>query len=94
MLVQLVRFPYSNNPCPVSEHIICADSHIIDFFCGNRWIHHVTVCLATSSFELANMATAGGYSVVLFGAFMAQTFVFATKTKGKVVLVRTVSGKA
>ena len=54
----------------------------------------MTVCLATSSFELANMATAGGYSVVLFGAFMAQTFVFATKTKGKVVLVRTVSGKA
>ena len=55
----------------------------------------MTVCLATRSLKLTNMADAVGYSVLCFVAFnaqtfkaqtfKAQTFVFASKTKGNVV---------
>ena len=45
----------------------------------------MTVCVATRSLKLTNMADAVGYSVLCFVAFKAQTFVFATKTKGNVV---------
>ena len=45
----------------------------------------MTVCVATRSVKLTNMADVIGYSVVCFVAFVVQTFVFATKTKGNVV---------
>ena len=38
--------------------------------------------LATRSVKLTNMAAIIGYSVVYFVAFISQTFVVATKTKG------------
>ena len=49
----------------------------------------MTVCVATRSVKLTNMADAIGYSVLCFVAFKAQTFkaqtfVFSTKTKGNV----------
>ena len=42
---------------------------------------------------LANMIAAVGHSVIFCVAFLAQAFVFATKTKGKVVSMRTVCGE-
>ena len=41
------------------------------------------------SVELTNMAASVGHSVVFSVAFPFQTFVFATKAKGKVGLMRT-----
>ena len=53
----------------------------------------MSVCLATMSSKLTNTATAVGYYVVLFIAFTTQTFIFATKTNGKVVSLEYCPGK-
>ena len=42
--------------------------------------------------KLTNMAIAVGHSVIVLVEFLAQAFVFVTKTKDKGVLIRTVCG--
>ena len=56
-------------------------------------INYATLCLATRPDKLTNMAAANVKLLDIapfFVEFLAQTFVFAIKTKGKVVSARTV----